>query len=48
VTSTKKGVGSLANYVEAVNSAVENSTRLAFFDAVVRNLEAQGVPTERQ
>jgi hypothetical protein len=46
-TSTKKGVGSLANYVEAVNSAVENSTRLAFFDAVVRNLEAQGVPTER-
>jgi adenylate kinase family enzyme len=46
-TSTKKGVGSLANYVEGVNSAVENSTRLAFFDAVVRNLEAQGVPTER-
>jgi hypothetical protein len=46
-TSTKKGVGSLANYVEGVNTAVENSTRLAFFDAVVRNLEAQGVPTER-
>jgi hypothetical protein len=44
---TKKGAGSLVNYVEAVNTAVENSTRLAFFDAVVRNLESQGVPTER-
>lgn len=44
---TKRGAGSLVNYVEAVNTAVENATRVAFFDAVVRNLEAQGVPTER-
>ena len=35
---------SLLGYVEAVNSAVENSTRLAFFDAMVTNLEAQNVP----
>lgn len=47
MSGTGKGVKSIANYVEAVNTAVENSTRLAFFDAAVRNLEAQGVPTER-
>lgn len=35
---------SLLNYVEAVNSAVENSTRLAFFDTMVSSLEAQNVP----
>ena len=47
MSGTGKGVKSVANYVEAVNTAVENATRLAFFDAAVRNLEAQGVPTER-
>ena len=35
---------SLLNTVEAVNSAVENSTRLAFFDTMVSSLEAQNVP----
>ena len=39
----KKGA-SLVGGVEALNSAVENATRLSFFDAVVKNLEAQGVP----
>ncbi len=35
---------SLLNTVEAINSAVENSTRLAFFDTMVSSLEAQNVP----
>lgn len=39
----KKGA-SLVGGVEALNSAVENATRLSFFDAVVKNLEAQDVP----
>ena len=39
----KKGA-SLVGGVEALNSAVENGIRLSFFDAVAKNLEAQGVP----
>ena len=39
----KKGA-SLVGHVEALNSAVENGIRLSFFDAVAKNLEAQGVP----
>ena len=45
-TSTKKGGGSILGYVEALNTAAENSVRLSFFDAVVKNLESQGVPQE--
>jgi hypothetical protein len=32
--------------VESANTAVENGTRLAFFDAMMNELEAQGVPTK--
>ncbi len=35
----------LLGKVEAANNAVENGTRLAFFDAMMNELEAQGVPT---
>jgi hypothetical protein len=44
---TKKGTGSIINYVEAMNTAAENSVRLAFFDKMVLELEGQGVPKER-
>jgi hypothetical protein len=44
---TKKGGGSILNYVEALNTAAENSIRLAFFDRMVLELEGQGVPTDR-
>jgi hypothetical protein len=36
----------LLGKVEAANNAVENGTRLAFFDAMMNELEAQGVPTK--
>lgn len=35
---------SLLGYVEALNTAVENSTRLSFFDAMATQLENEGVP----
>lgn len=35
----------LLGKIEAANNAVENGTRLAFFDAMMNELEAQGVPT---
>jgi hypothetical protein len=35
----------LLGKIEAANDAVENGTRLAFFDAMMNELEAQGVPT---
>ena len=35
---------SLLGYVEALNTAVENSTRLSFFDAMATQLESEGVP----
>lgn len=35
----------LLGKVEAANTAVENGTRLAFFDAMMTELEKQGVPT---
>jgi len=44
---TKTKGGSIIGYVEALNTAAENSVRLAFFDKMVLELEAQGVPTER-
>ena len=44
---TKKGTGSIINYIEAMNTAAENSVRLAFFDKMVLELEGQGVPKER-
>jgi hypothetical protein len=34
------------NALIEANGAVENGTRLAFFDAMMTNLEAQGVPTD--
>jgi hypothetical protein len=37
---------SIAANVEAVNLSAENATRLAFFDAMVKQLESQGVPTQ--
>jgi hypothetical protein len=37
---------SIAANVEAVNLAAENATRLAFFDAMVKQLESEGVPTQ--
>jgi hypothetical protein len=37
---------SIAANVEAVNLAAENATRLAFFDAMVKHLESEGVPTQ--
>lgn len=40
------GGRSLLGYIEAVNSAVENGTRLAFFDAMVTQLESEGVPSK--
>ena len=36
----------LLGKVEAANTAVENGTRLAFFDAMMTELEKQGVPTK--
>jgi len=36
----------LLGKVENANTAVENGTRLAFFDAMMNELEAQGVPTK--
>ena len=36
----------LLGKVEAANTAVENGTRLAFFDAMMTELENQGVPTK--
>jgi len=36
----------LLGKVENANTAVENGTRLAFFDAMMSELEAQGVPTK--
>ena len=35
---------SVLSYIEALNTAVENSTRLSFFDAMVTQLENEGVP----
>lgn len=35
---------SILGYIEALNTAVENSTRLSFFDAMVTQLENEGVP----
>lgn len=35
---------SVLSYIEALNTAVENSTRLAFFDRMASELSAQGVP----
>lgn len=35
----------LLGFVEDANSSVENGTRLAFFDAMVEQLEKEGVPT---
>ena len=37
---------SILGNIEALNTATENATRLSFFDAVVRRLEAEGVSTE--
>jgi hypothetical protein len=36
----------LLGKVENANTAVENGTRLAFFDAMMNELESQGVPTK--
>jgi len=35
---------SILGYIEALNTAVENSTRLAFFDRMASELKAQNVP----
>jgi hypothetical protein len=35
---------SILGYIEALNTAVENSTRLSFFDAMATQLENDGVP----
>ena len=35
---------SILGYIEALNTAVENSTRLSFFDAMATQLENEGVP----
>lgn len=35
---------SILGYIEALNTAVENSTRVSFFDAMVTQLESEGVP----
>ena len=36
----------LLGKIETANTAVENGTRLAFFDAMMSELESQGVPTK--
>jgi len=46
-TESKRRGGSVIGYVEALNTAAENSVRLSFFDKMVLELEGQGVPKER-
>ena len=47
MTSPIKGVKSLFGYAELMNDMAENSVRLSFFDAVMVQLEKEGVPTDR-
>jgi hypothetical protein len=46
-TGERNSLYSYFNALVETNGAVENATRLAFFDAMVKNLEAQGVPTKQ-
>jgi hypothetical protein len=45
-TGEKNSLYASFNALIEANGAVENGTRLAFFDAMMTNLEAQGVPTD--
>ena len=45
-TGETNSLYSAFNFLIEANGAVENGTRLAFFDAMMTNLEAQGVPTD--